>query len=285
MGNKRKPSVHIRADILVDIIIEVLSADVPLKREWDKDKLEKTLLSKAKKYTLSNRSLLATNEKQRQRANKVASSPNELAMLFAKKLYYARKLLKHVGVTIIKMGSKDWLMVKECSALASQFCEEFDLDIEKGYEIYINQALKRMAKFSLNKVLSVHASICEDYQAILEINKDSNKELTERAHTAYIQALIKRTGISNSYTNIPNKYLSFVKVAEFCNKRGIKVEDYIISQFEAFSFKNGVPDPMQLIGDKALERYTKYAYENGISISKKEEKEMKIDFNKIKNLR
>ena len=53
---------------------------------------------------------------------------------------------------------------------------------------------------------------------------------------------------------------------------------YIKAQFASFEWRDGVPDPIQMVGDKALERLNKYLYQNNIQVKKNGKK---VNWDKI----
>ena len=98
---------------------------------------------------------------------------------------------------------------------------------------------------------------------------DPTPQETKKAYDYYNWTISEKTGIPNmGYDKVPEKYAIFVQIKEEANKIGISTKHYIAAQFEAFGWRDGVPDPLQMIGQKALLRIPKYCYEHGINLNK-----------------
>lgn len=270
---KRIPSIHITQGVLRDILKVHLPFDV--------DNLVKEIMQAGKLYPLNHRKILATNQNLAKKAEKLNLSHTDKAMLFSQVLTMCRKQLRHVGINIIKPGSKDWLMIKEGAKLALSFCEDFDLPQKKGYTIYCNIGLEKMSKFALTKFNTLHPQICEAYKATLDM-KGISVEATERVHKLYRQKIIDRTGSCIDYSKTPEKYIYFSTVALKCKELGLSIEHYIQAQFEGLEWAQGIPEPTQLVGIKAEERLQRYMFKNKIKAGKADEGSKKIDWGKIK---
>lgn len=236
----------------------------------------------AKKYSVPSRAIIATNDKVYKKAEKIKLAARSDASIFAQLLLYTRRKLKHKGIQLIEAGTNDWFNLKEVCKLATDFCNEFQVDIKKGYKEYLEIAMGMMKGFSINKFKSLHQGICTIYESQLEIESDKTPEETRGAHDHYLRIISERTGFTQGFTNQVEKYRFFIKVKEEAKKVGVSVQEWIEAQFYAFEYKAGIPDPAQLVGIKAMDRVQKYCFEKGIKMGKKE---TKINFDKIRNER
>lgn len=66
---------------------------------------------------------------------------------------------------------------------------------------------------------------------------------------------------------------------------GVKYKDYIRAQFNAMGFRNGIPHPAQLVGEKASERLTTYLFENEKSINRVDSTKRKSGLAAIKKMK
>lgn len=243
-------------------------------------KLCKQVVISARGLALSHRKITVTNDKLKRDANRVSASSRSNTSLFCKLLVIIRKQHKHRGIQVPKAGTPEFLMHKEVTKLATEFCNEFGIKIEEGYKEYIKLALPKMKNYSIHKFKQLHAAIIREYEALLEIRSDKNPQATQKAHSYYLRLVNERTGFAQGYEKQPEKYAAFVQISATAKQYGVTIEDYIQSQFYAFEWKSGIPDPLQMYGEKAVERLQKYCYEKGIKPS---EKTKTINFSAIKN--
>ncbi len=241
------------------------------------------LFQKASSLAPTTRKINITNDRLEKKVTMLTSSIKGDALTFAKILVMTRKRRKHVGIQIIKEGSREWLMLKEVTKLANDFAEAWELPKKEAYTEYINIALEKMVKFSINKINSMHQSICETYEAKELMRTDNNLAITERALQYYNEKVNARIDFAIDYRKQPDKYMHFIEVAQICVNKGVTPEVYIEAQFEAFSYRDGIPDPAQMVNAKAEERLQKYLYENKPKIQEVEQST--IDFNAIKKLK
>lgn len=280
MSKQRSPSIHISEANLKLVLSKVLGNI--------KDTQVIDILSYARKYQLSGRKLLDSNEKTTQKTKNLVKSSVENSLIMAKVIYYNRRKLKHRGIELTTPGHKDFAMVKTITKNALEYHEAFNhlLPIEESFNNYVTTALKRMDnKFSLPKLQYGHVGIMEFREAAMVIQHDNNTTITELAYRYYTQQVIRQVGsLLVDYKQDPTKYKYFVMVAEECKKLGIKAEDYIKAQFEGLAWTNGIPNPEQLVGDKAQERLQKYLYQNQIQLGLGTQKSIDT-IKKLKDLR
>lgn len=260
----REPSLHIKWSDFKHVIGGVLGIT-------DDDQLEgltSEVFHRGKPYSINTRNITVTNDRIEKKAKKILESSRRDADLLAQLIYATRRKLKHRGITQIKPSSKDWGMVKEITAHALDFCNEFNLTRREGFIKYIEVGLSKMQKFALPKFLNMYEGICLTYQCMLEIQQDEDPEMTKEMYKSYSEKIIENTGIHDRLEELPDKYVWFVRAREEAEKMNISVNIYLKAQFAGLDFTKGIPHPTQLVGAKATERVIRYCYENSIKIKK-----------------
>lgn len=246
------------------------------------DNLVDYLLIHGKRFNLSNRAILVSNQTLAKKAEKLLKFSNDDTIIFGRLLYAIRKSLKHRGITQINESHRDWATLKKCAQEALEFCNDFELPREEGFKEYIRIYFSNFSSQpNLAKLSSARPQITLQYEARLEIEKDPNPAETKKVFDIYESVVLEKTGIPTNYQNQPEHYLHFVKVAEYLRESNINPEDYIWAQFHGLEFAQAIPYPAQLLGDKAKVRFTRYCYENNIKVVNNDKK-VKIDFSKIK---
>jgi len=256
----RDPSLHITKSDLKKILKTLLP-------EKDEEKMADKIFKKARLYTPHSRKFVVTSKKSQTKAERISSSSIKDAELFSLILLHKRKSMKHRGLKQIKAGSRDWLIVKDIVNIANEFCETYELEKREGYIEFINIGIERMAKFMLVKLLNMGTSIIDIYGFKKQLEQDDTPKQTEEIYKFYRSQIISKTGLFVDYSK-PEKYVYFLLVKNKANELGISGEEYIKAQFYALEWRNGYPDPIQLIGDKAIQNLNKYLYEKGISLKK-----------------
>lgn len=260
MKNRRDPSLHIKASDLSKVLKNILPIGV------DAQEFTKAVLKASKSYAVNTRSISITTERVEKKANKILASSTKDADLMARAIYAVRISLKHKGIVQIKPTARDWGLVKEIANFATNFALDFNLNKRQAYINYIRIAAKKMKSFNISRIPSMNESISKTYEAELEINVDPNPDLTRYIHDYYRIKVGKKTGMLNKYTDDPERYVYFVRVAKVCKELGLKGEFYIDAQFAALDYRESYPEPPQLIGQKAKERLNKWLYEKNIKV-------------------
>jgi hypothetical protein len=250
---------------------------------WDKLKPEsfiKTLLDKAKSLSVSSRSVYASNNKLEKKVEKLKLASRSDAGKFAQALLLIRRKFKHRGIQLIGPNDTEWLILKDICVGATEFCNEFGFKLELGYREYITIAMGMMKNFSLNKFKALHGPICNKYEALQEIQRDKSPERTAKAHDIYVATISNKVGYATGFTDIPEKFIYFGRAVDEAKRIGVDIGTYIKAQFAGMDWRGGIPDPMQLVGDKALQRVQQYCYEHNIKMGNK--RETGIDFSQIR---
>ena len=252
---KRDPSLHIKLSTLIEILDHIMPEGVDIKG------IAKLILITARPYSMGNRILMISTDQIQKKCNSIVKSSQNDAGLMAKTILMIRRQLKHVGIRLIEPTSKDWTIVKTITEMANQFCGEFEVKKSDGYKLFISIGVAKMSKFNLPKLTAMYESICETYAAMREIEADPTPSETEQAHAYYRIKVAEKTGIVNTYKNMPDKYVYFVKLKALAKSLNISYKEYIDSQFAMMEYRGALPDPYQLVGDKAKARLNKYLYQ------------------------
>lgn len=275
----RNPSIHITESSLKDILKEVIS----------ESKVEAKILSaivrKAKKHSINHRCVIITNDKLDKKVEKVTIANTSDVFIFNNILFMVRKSNNHFGVRKINESSRDWLILKDITKMAVDFCNEFELDIKIGFKNFIELGLLKMNKFSLLKFKSLYEAICNSYVAKIEMNKDEAPGKTKSIHDYYVALITERTGNPTTYIKDPDNYCYFIEVRKNVDRLGIKFEDYIKAQFTGMEWRDTIPHPAQLVGQKANDRLNSYLYNKGIKVKKGGTGNKKNILTNIKNMK
>lgn len=279
----RDPSLHITQSRLIEILVDIYSSgeehlgiDGLNKEAMD---LSNKIMLRAKTYSIPSRSITVTNDKLLKKTDKLKLSARSDTAKFAQLLHYNRRALKHRGLQLIEPGSSDWFGLKEVAKLATDFCNEFQIEIKSGYAEYIKLGLPMMKNFSIYKFKTIHSGICNKYEALQEILQDDTPARTKEAHDVYIAIISEKVGFSQGYQNIPEKYKYFIEVKKEAKKFSLSIKQYLQAQFSSFDWRSGVPDPAQLTGAKAVDRLQRWAFENSIKLGNKK---TQVDFKAIR---
>lgn len=248
----RIPSLHIGKDEFAKILKNAL-ADQEI--YLSKPKLEvliNTIFSNSKSKSLFTRGIVESTEMISKKINKITKASTKDTIQMSNLIFLIRKQLKHKGVVKVDQGSKDWNLIKSITDRATEFATEFDLDKSEGYKEYIKTGISMLSRFRLQPLISMYQPICERYEALKAIREDSHKTQTSQAHDYFRVTIAKYTGSVNSYENIPEKYVYFIKAVDLANQFGVTIKKYMDAQLMYFlEGLNKVPTPEQLVTEKA----------------------------------
>lgn len=252
---KRDPSVHLLKSSFKKILLELEVKNFPLEE----------FFIKARAYSIDSRNIVTTNAKSNKRANNITIASNGDANLAADILYSVQIQLKHRGVKKIDENNRQWSLCKKLAEVCNTFCRDFNLELRYGYIKYIKMGFSRMQgnnRNYLNRLISMAQNISDSFQAIEEINHDSNPLETAIIHDYYCKVIADRAGFKVNYSQQPEVYVYFVRLIEFTLNNHIDPEEWVDAQFEGLAWCNGLPEPDKLIGDKANTYYTRFKFKN-----------------------
>lgn len=260
---RRSPSIHITEDVLASTLCDILE----IESKEGKD-IAKQVLMLTQGNTLSNRSVSITNDKMLKEIKKINSSTKADSDKLAQIIFFQRKKANpFIKQTRIKSGSRDYKALKEAAQDAANFCNAFNLDSHEGMNTYVKIGLSKMQNFNLNKLVSMYESICKDFQAEQELSKIGLKDKREQVEKIYNKYILEQTGIFEDDYSMQDK-LCFAKVAQYCIQYKVPFEAYIGAQFKGMEYQKTYPYPIQLVGPKAIKRFSRYLKEYGLRVKR-----------------
>src|SRR5690606_9142934 len=153
-------------------------------------------------------------------------------------------------------GTKEYVALKQIAENGKAFYQTYFDKTEKRFDAfvqYIEIYLSISKKFIINFIPGYHDRICELHEAKIKMASDSFADLTRALLKSYNQHVIEQTGtLFIDYSKVPEQYVKFVNAAEICNTLKLPPEVYIKAQFDRFAYFNSIPEPKDLISEKAL---------------------------------
>lgn len=255
----RNPSIHITLSDFENILEDLDIQDFPVKE----------FFSKARKYSVDTRVINVTNHKTTKQVNQITLASHGDANLVAEIIYAVRIKLKHRGVRKINEANvREWSLCKKLADICNTFCEDFQLATRSGFITYIEIGIKRLkdSKNLLQRLVSMYENITAQYEAELEIREyqssgNIKQEVTD-INNFYVKYIAQYTGIYEDYTSTPESYIHLCRLHKLVSSKGWDYKEYIISQFEALSFCNGIPTLESMYSEKGIERFNKYKFKN-----------------------
>lgn len=253
----RDPSIHITKTKFNELLKELGVKSFPVE----------DFFVNAKQSAVNTRIMLVKSHKNIKKVNNIALATLGDANLAANIFYSVQISMKFKGVRKIEESQpRLWASCKKLADICNTFCEDFNLNIREGYIEYIKTGLKilknRNHKSYLNGLLNLGEEISKTYQSKLELLEDEDPKFTKVIHDYYCKTIADRTGIRVDYSNQPSLYSYFKDVANKCNSDDIDYRDWIDAQFEGLAWCNGMPEPQNLVNDKAYGYYTKFMYKH-----------------------
>lgn len=258
----RDPSIHITLSTFKRLLSDLEISYFPTE----------AFFTLARKTSLDSRAVNISNKKDIKQVNKITLANHGDALLVADLVYATRIKLKQKGVKkITEANPREWTLCKKLADICNTFCEDFQLSIREGFITYIEIGLSRLnnSKNLLQRLVSMSENINLQYEALQEIrdyqNSSSIKEGVIRIYDFYIKYIANSTGIYEDFKDTPEKFVHICRIHKLLKDRGWNYQEYIIAQFEALSFCNGIPTLDSMYGDKAIERFNKYLYKKNSS--------------------
>lgn len=221
--------------------------------------------TKARQYSLDHRSVVGENKKVQTQAVRRASGSIGDANLLADIIYSTRVQLKHIGVTKIKQTDLQWASVKELVPVVNEFCQKFGFEPRQGYIEFVTTGIKLMSQakrvnynFCANWLHQRVNWIMDVYEADKEVKEDKHPEYTREVYEHYTKEILDRIGINNTYDKNPQEYVWFVRARKLADEIGVDYETFVLGQFYALEFCNGIPKIEDLSNDKARQRVINY---------------------------
>lgn len=258
----RIPSIHITKPQFIQILDEFGIKNFPTDQ----------FFAQARRVSVNSRSVFTTNKKDTRKVNNILLASKGDASMVADIVYSIRTKLKHRGVRKVTENNKrDWTLCKDLANICNQFAEDFGFDnTRSAFITYIDIGFKKMGRDHRN-VLTRLIAMCENIYAYYEtkssIQEDTDKTITKSIYNYYNKKVADATGIyeREDLENDPERYNHFLQIRLLCEENKWNYEDYVDAQFDGMAWCNGLPEPHNMYGPKAIERYKKFIYKYGKS--------------------
>lgn len=281
----REPSIHTTESQLA-LVIDSIKYNYNIKK-LSSEELAKLLLKGCAGQSSINRSVTISNDKLEKKITNILKSSKGDAMLLAGLIHKKRQQKRQRGVKLMTPQHRDWPQVKKLAECCVQFCNDFELKKKEGFSIYIDICLKKISSTSriLSKMLNMSEAVNNIYDAKLRILDDNHSGETKEAHDSYCNLITKNTGVGANYDDNPLVYQNFIEVVDECDRLNVPIDIYLQAQFHGLAWANSYPEPINLIGDKAVKRLNKYMFENKIKMADKNTKKSSSELSKaLKNI-
>jgi hypothetical protein len=283
----KDPSIHIKKSDLLKVLNEMVANEefgYNNNKETRFDDFLCHLTRRAKKYALTNRVVIIQDKKEKAKIEKLQTSSFDLTQEFIKNYILVRRSLKMRGNISYDPSHKDWPIIKQLASEIETFAEGAELPKSVAAKEMVKTLFKLNPKGVLNFWVKLTGKALDYYLAEVEIQNDKHYPKTDRFYNCFRQNLIEKVGFARNYKENPLDYVFFVKATKICvEELGCEVEDYVKAQFQGLAWANSYPEGHQLIGDKAKERFTKYAFASNLKVKTKAEiNKPKIDWKKLR---
>jgi len=244
----RNPSVHIGKDDLKKVF----------QRFGIEVKLIEPFMLECMKHRITNRVLLTGNKRNIKKISDAIDDATVGKFAATFKQFMTDNKLRRKVESITPMHS-DWQYVKKAAKIYLEFCDEFVIDIDTEMYDFILLSYKVMGNnINIRKFAYYRTRIFDEYEIISTIDDDSNQDTTIALFNAYMKMLTRETTVDVKEFKNTKTFYHFVKAAEYVANRSIRPDDWIKSQFDALSYLDAVPEPNQMHGKHAEERYRRY---------------------------
>ncbi len=256
----RNPSIHITRSNFLKVLDELHFA----KTIGEKLEFADRFFQKARPFAQVNRSYVELNTASKKKAEKLMSLPVGKIEMFNGYLNKARIAAGHRGMKVITKASVDYATLVEVAQMADEFTETFMLPEPMGYTTFIDLGLTFMGKkYALNRFKYAKEQIYAFQEAQEMIINDVNPEGTQALHMDYCSQIEQESKFKVTYLANPLQYINFIYARDEADSVGAEYGHWVMAQFVGLAFAHALPDPHQLHGENAMNRYKKYMYKKG----------------------
>jgi len=244
---QRNPAIHIRLSDLIRIL-NFLKVD-------NADQLAYSLLKESAKYNIKGRVFVMSNKRVANKVKRIIDNDIQLVDLFNKALSMVLLENKILYAKPISQTSRQYIVLKEVTKSAIQFCDLYNIDYSIGFIEFCRLAIELLKKsYSIYKFKMVIPQISKRYENKRILENDENKEGTKEVYSIYKNKALIQFGIDYTCTDI-DEYIHFYNIRKLCDSRNIPYNDWINTQFDKLSFTGTLPLPKMLYGEKAINRF------------------------------
>lgn len=175
-----------------------------------------------------------------------------------------RKSINHVGIFSIRSNSKDYTLALEIIEYANDFCRSFNKGQEEGYRMYVKYGLVLIGKkYGLSKFKYYNSKIFEHFESINLLSTDTDQTITNYMYEVWKYQMAKhKAEVPTKLT--PEKAVNFIYARQAVESIKGDYKNWVIAQFEHFSFMSVIPELTQFHGETALDRY--YSHMNKLKL-------------------
>lgn len=242
------------------VYVDVTTFSEVLREHFDisEETLHTIALELKARSRLKKRRLVTINKEQKKKVEKILLADNSEVLLFNATLVHERLNKHHKGVLSIAKEHFEYPTLVQVTALAVQFCNDFNYSYKEGFTIFITRGLEFMGnKYGLNRFKTYFNKIVGIEQDLIEWQSDDNEDKTNEFIEIWEKCMHK-VGARN-YVNIPvEKKVCLLRGRREAEGAGAKYLNWILAQFAGLEFTGNVPDFAQYYGEAALGRYYQY---------------------------
>jgi hypothetical protein len=257
---KRNPSVHLTYTDLVKVLMDIGIKDPEISA--------RLIIQKGAPYAIKDRYIITGNSDLRKAATKAIENTQTAISIekFNSILHGCRVAEQHRHITNITKGDIQYATLVEVAKMAAEFSTTCGFaTVEDGCKVFVTLGLRFMkhgAQYGINKFKYYKNQIYSLYESSETIHEDPKEKETREVHDLWREYMGQYGGISRTLTK-PEDYVMMVYTRMEADSVGAKYSDWLEAQFEFFKGMNLVPNPNQLIGDKALNRYYDFMGSSG----------------------
>lgn len=208
-------------------------------------------------------------------------SPGDDAANFIKTYFYHRKrVLNHRGIKMPKVGTSAHTTLQNIVPHLVNYSEEWDLGINEVFNKFLEIGSRMIARLSPQSLSAKTEQILDEYNLIMEIEDDPNKDTTNILVNLY-SALLVESG-AMGFDSTTHDLIHFKEASAYVVKNKLDPTTYMDLMFERLKVFSTTPLPSQLTTPKALQ-YVSTNYNStgtvnkGRVVSLKKIKDMKYD--------
>lgn len=189
--------------------------------------------------------------------SKILTANNENTILFLQG--YQKFILETRKKSIeIKQNTTEWKYLQACSEIFTEFCEKYEKKPTENIDYFLKISyICSNKKISLKTLPYFKEKIFEEHEIRHTIQSDQNKDLSLQLFNIYLQKL-KQAGKNPDLFKTNKVYVHFVNASKDCLQSIANANRWIEAQFEGLSFLDVIPEPGQLHGLKAQQRYRNF---------------------------
>lgn len=248
--SRRDPSIHVRRSELIELIRGEGIV-------FPEDCVD-SMMKKAVGLNIRNRIIVTAKRKAKAKMARSLAVEDNIVERF-NKIYNIQIKDHNIKTGPIYKTSKSYLTLKEIAYNAQNFCRLFNFKkLEEGFGQYIKLGISLLKnKYSIYRLKGYDSKIILTYENFLLLSNDPTPERTQKMHEAWRRACYEHYN-SVFDTDDPNKTIAFYYAKIEADEIKADYDDWMLAQFNKWSYLDSVPEYVQLYGDDAKLTYNKY---------------------------